>query len=290
MDPSINTQQRAMAARSSNEALLRDDRQGTPRRSMSIPPGGGQMDGTLVHFGTDPDLMPTKPQGSASGFHPGAVLRGGRQIVDLDAVHDNMTRDSNARQREAHRSTSPRFCSHRMERGARGLADGVAHVATPVAATATLMGGATACGAAVMRTAAGNAVESVPYVGPMLRPAAEVLGAMNGAAAGAASGAIMAQSLPDGETLVDLAKAATSLIGEVVEAAGSCKSRAPSRASTTTIENLYVNDPNDLPAERPANNDDHSYDLDVNANSTTANAQDARSRDPMFMPLTPDHD
>ena len=148
-----------------------------------------------------------------------------------------------------------------MERGARGLADGVAHVATPVAATATLMGGATACGAAIMRTAAGNAVESVPYVGPMLRPAAEVLGAMNGAAAGAASGAIMAQSLPDGETLVDLAKAATSLIGEVVEAAGSCKSRAPSRASTAMIENLYANDPDSL--ERPANNDDHSYDLDM---------------------------
>ena len=73
------------------------------------------------------------------------------------------------------------------------------------------MGGATACGAAIMKDAAGNAVESVPYVGPLLRPAAEVLGAMNGAAAGAATGAVLAQSLPDGESLVELARAATQL-------------------------------------------------------------------------------
>ena len=40
------------------------------------------------------------------------------------------------------------------------------------------------------------------------------------------------QAPPDGESLVELAQAATHLIAEVVDAAGSCVSRAPSRASS----------------------------------------------------------
>ena len=190
MERSMNTQcPRAMTQ--GNEAFLQDKRQSTIR-SMSSPPGGGPaMDGTIVHYGTDPDLVPpSKPQGSASGFNPGAVSRESRQIVDLDQVHA----ESNARRR-AHRSASPRFCSHRADLGARGLAEGVAHVAAPIAASGTLMTAATACGAAIVKDVAGAAMESVPYVGTALRPAVEVLGALNGAAAGAATGAILAQSL-----------------------------------------------------------------------------------------------
>ena len=295
------TQPRAMTS-GSNEALLRNDRQGTPRRqSISIPPGGGTADATLVHYGTDPDLVaPTKPRGSSSGLSPGGVSRGGgRQIVDLDEVHA----ESNARRR-AVRSTSPRFCATRAQRGARNLAENVAQVAMPLAASGTVMTGATACGATIMREAAGAVMETVPYVGATLRPAAEVLGAMNGAAAGAATGAVLAQALPSGETLVELARAATNLIGEVVEAAGDCASRAPSRASSTArTENLFVNDVNSLESERPIpNNNDHLYDTedatnmpDENANTTNANAhehdmQQRSDSHPVFMPLTPDHD